>query len=237
MSDLSHETTTVVSRELIGRRRQRLKLTLADGTLLELAPSVLEQHPLREGDPVDAALRARLIDTDLRIRCRDAALSLLGVRARSRRELADRLRRKEFPASITHAVLDTLESEGWLDDLSFARGLVHDRVRFKPRAPVRLQQELQRKGGSREIAHRAVDDVFEAEAITPAALAREAAVGWVRRQSRATLELLAANPWSEEREKVKRRLIAHLARRGFRGSLAVDAIDAARQAARNFLSD
>jgi SOS response regulatory protein OraA/RecX len=35
---------------------------------------------------------------------------------------------------------------------------------------------------------------------------------------------------------VKRRLIAYLARRGFRGSLAVDAIDAARQAARDFLS-
>lgn len=221
----------VVAREAVGRRRRRVRLTLDDDTTLEVNPTVLETHPVAIGDPVDPRLRARLLDADARWRCRDAALSLLSVRVRSRKELRDRLRRKEYPARIVSVVLDGLEEEGWLDDAAFARALVRDRVRFKHRAPIRLEQELRRKGVARDIAAEAVRQVFDEEEISPRELAVEAALGWLRRQGAETAALLAGDDWSEDLQREKRRLVGYLARRGFRGSAAVAAVDAAREAA------
>lgn len=221
----------VTARDTVGRRRRRIRLTLDDGSTLEVSPPVLEMHPVAVGDPVDDALRATLVDADVRWRCREAGLSLLAVRPRSRRELRDRLRRRDVPPGIVAEVLDGLEADGWLDDAAFARALVRDRVRFKPRAPVRLRQELQRKGVDRAVADAAVDRVFDEEEVAPRDLAVEAALAWLRRQGEETVALLGAGEWSEAQEKVKRRLAGHLARRGFRGSLAVTALEAARDAA------
>jgi regulatory protein len=221
----------VTAREAVGRRRRRVRLTLDDGSTLEVAPPVLEEHPVRVGDPVDDAARARLLDADLAWRCRNAGLRLLGVRARSRQELGRRLRRATFPDRIVDGVLDALEDEGWLDDAAFARAVVRDRVRFKPRAPVRLKQELRRKGVARPVAEDAVRTVFEEEGVAPLELAVEAALGWLRRQGSGTVAQLGAPEWSEDLERVKRRLAAYLGRRGFRGSPAVTAVEAARKAA------
>ena len=164
-------------------------------------------------------------------RCRDVALKLLAVRSRSRSELAQRLRRREFAPAVVRAVLDELEARGWQSDALFARDVVRDRVRFKPRAPVRLRQELQRRGVDDEVAEQAIAEVLADERLTPQGLARDAALGWLRRQGPGVVRALAERGHGDDGTKAERRLMTHLARRGFRGSAAIDALEAARTAA------
>jgi regulatory protein len=221
----------------VGRRRRRIRLTLDDGTTLEVSPVVLRQHPVTEGEPLGEALRTTLLDADLHGRCREAGLRLLGVRARSRRELHTRLTDKGFPPRVVDRVLDDLEGDGWLDDDAFARALVRDRVRLKPRAPARLREELRRKGVARGVADAAIEAVFAEEEIAPLELAVRAARGWLRRQGPATVAALGAAEWSQAREKAKRRLANYLGRRGFRGSVAVTALEAIRETARSSGAD
>lgn len=206
----------------------RVEVVLDDGRTLEIALVVMESEYLSVGDPVDPQLEARLAEATLQARARTAALSLLSFRARSRRELADRLRRKEFPAAAVERCLDDLEAAGWIDDPAFARALVRDRLRLRPRGPGRMTQELRSKGVSEEVARDAVRAVFDDEEVSVAELALEVARGWVRRQSPATRAVLCAADFSPEREKVQRRLYAFLARRGFTGTIARRALDVIR---------
>ena len=234
---LPPQSPRISSRASTGRRRRRIRLELDDGTTLDLSPTVLDQFPLYEGDAVDAALQAQLLDADLRHRCRETALSLLDVRARSRTELARRLRDKEFPAGVIRDLLDDFEERGWLDDAAFARALARDRIRFKPRAPVRLHQELQRRGVDSDVADEQIQRVMREEETSPDQLARTAAEAWLRRQGHSVQQALARTEWHETTEKAKRRLLNHLARRGFRGSPAIAALDAARALARQWVAE
>lgn len=211
---------------------ERVRVELDDGSRLEAPVEAVLGEGLSVGDPLDDALRARLTEADLGWRARQAALTLLAVRARSRRELAQRLRRKEFPREIIEACLDDLARLGLLDDAAFARAVIRDRVRLSPRGPGPLLQELRKRGVDDPVADAALERVFTDEDVSVRTLAQDAALGWLRRQSEAVAQALAQESFTDEREKARRRLHGYLARRGFRGNAAVEAMDAAAEAAR-----
>lgn len=210
---------------------ERARVRLDDGSELDVALEVVERLGLRSGDPVDARLRAELEDADLRWRARDAALSLLAHRARSRSELAGRLTRKGFPGAVVAPCLDRLEEEGLLDDDAFARAFVADRLRLRPRGRRGLVAELRRRGVAEAAARGAVDDVFRHEEADETSLAVDAALAWLRKQGEDVRRELAGEPFSHERERARRRLYGYLARRGFGGAALSRAMEVAGEAA------
>lgn len=84
----------------------------------------------------------------------DAGLRLLGRRAHSRAELAQMLRRRGYSADEIEAAIRRLVELGYLDDSSFARGLV--RRRGALRGPLALSSELAARGVDRAQADAAV---------------------------------------------------------------------------------
>jgi regulatory protein len=210
------------------KRGERVKVELDDGRSLDVDAEVVLRAGLRKGDPLDEALEAQLLDSDLRARARAASFSLLSARARSRKELGDRLRRKDFPSGVVEDCLDALETAGWLDDVAFARSMVRDRLRLRPRGPGRMTQELRNKGVSEEVARAAVASVFDEEDVSVPDLALEVARGWLRRQPPAMRDALLAHEFTPERDRAGRRFFAFLARRGFTGTSARAALDRMR---------
>lgn len=208
----------------------RVRVRFDDGEELDVALDVAERLGLRSGDPVDDKLRAELAEQDLHWRARDAALTLLDYRARSRSELAGRLARKGFPGGVIARCLDDLESGGLVDDAAFARAFVSDRLALRPRGKRRLISELRGKGVSEGVARSAVDEAFDGLEADEGALAEEVALTWLRKQGAATRRALAAAPFSDPRERARRRLVGHLARRGFAGAAAARAVEAVQRA-------
>ena len=88
-------------------------------------------------------------------------LDQLTGRARSRHELADKLRSRLVPDEIADRLLDRFEQVGLVDDEAFARAWVSDRHRIKGLAPRALAQELRRKGVDDETVRAAVDEVTD----------------------------------------------------------------------------
>lgn len=141
-----------------------------------------------------------------------SALRLLAVRARSRRELQVRLLRRGYDRALIEQELDRLQELGYVDDAAFARAWVASRQsNAAPRGTGMLRAELLRKGVERELVRDAV-----AEGDDPAA-----AIVAARRRSAALAEL----PYPEFR----RRLFAHLQRRGFTYGTAREAVQEAWQ--------
>lgn len=204
-------------------------MTLEDGLEIVLDTETVVASPLRPGDPVDAQLRARLVEAGVRWQVREAALRLLAHRARSRRELSTRLRRKEFPARLIEPVLDDLESRGWLDDAEFARSWIRDRLRLRPRGRRALLAELREKGVAAPVAEAALDEAFDDPEVSEREIAFSLADGWLRRQPSSLARALLEGGRDPTAEKARRRFQGHLARRGIPGGLIRQTLDRLRE--------
>ncbi len=210
-------------------RRERVRVFVdgGDAPVAELALELAAAGRLHVGCELTAEELARLQREDEVFRARDAALSLLSHRARSRVELRRRLERKELSAGAIEQAMAWLDERGYLDDDAFADAFIRDRLRLRPRGRVGLVQELRRKGIGRDVAEAAIDRVLGAEDVDEGALAVRAAEGWGRRNGRI---LDAARASRENAAAARRRLYGHLARRGF-------APDAIRRALDHVLGD
>lgn len=206
----------------------RVLLHLDQGDPLEVSLEALELARLGVGDELGGDRRAALLELDADVRIREVALGLIAHRARTRQELARKLRRKGFGTERIDACLGRLEEKGLMDDAAVAAALVRDRLRHRPRGEARLVSELRAKGIERTVASEAITRVFADEEVSDAALAREAALGWLARQGASMRDALGDRS-SPDRDKARRRLYGYLQRRGFRGDALGSAMDHAER--------
>lgn len=87
------------------------------------------------------------------------ALRFLGYRARSEREVRDRLKRYGYESRTVEGVLERLRELGYLDDAEFARTAAREKARrYGPR---RVALDLRRAGVDEQSTKEAVEEVFE----------------------------------------------------------------------------
>ena len=143
----------------------------------------------------------------------DQALRLLSFRARSEREMADRLAKKGFAPDVADRTVARLRELNLLDDGVLARDIAESRRRGG-RGDHRIRQELRKRGLAPETIAGALDAV-------PAEDGAERA--WAALQKR------AARMKGLDRDRAYRRLQGFLIRQGF-------GIDDSRSALKRFFS-
>jgi len=136
---------------------------------------------------------------------RTILLDQLTGRARSRRELADKLRQRQVPDEIATRLLDRVEEVGLVDDEAFAQAWVSGRHAARGLAPRAIAQELRRKGVDDEVAREALDRVDDDQ--------QEATARSLVRKKLRSLERF------DEATRT-RRLVGMLARKGYPPGLA-----------------
>ncbi|GAA3038884.1 recombination regulator RecX [Gordonia defluvii] len=144
----------------------------------------------------------------------DAALRLLGVRARGRTEMRDRLIRRGFSADEVEAVMVRLDKHNLLDDEAFAREWVHSRGEYSRRGSVGLRHELRTKGVDESVVTAALAE------IDPEDEYRRASELVARKLSSLSADLAER----AVRDALTRRLTGMLMRRGFPQGLVVDVV-------------
>jgi regulatory protein len=144
-------------------------------------------------------------DADPEAVARKILLDALTGQARSRKELADKLAKKDVPGEIAARLLDRFEEVGLIDDEAFARAWIESRQPGKGLARRALAQELRRKGIDDEIAREALDEIDPDDE-------EAAARALVRKKLRSVQGL--------EQQKAMRRLVGMLARKGYGSDLA-----------------
>lgn len=147
------------------------------------------------GDPVE---RARAI-----------CLRLLTGTPRTRKQLADALRKREIPEDVADQVLSRFEEVGLIDDGAFADAWVESRHHGRGLARRALAQELRTKGVDPTLIDQAVSRL---DSDQEEATAREL----VDRKLRSTRGL--------DRDKRLRRLAGMLARKGYSPGLALKVV-------------
>lgn len=160
------------------------------------APAPVEPPPDQVGQGPDA---------DPESVARKILLDALTGQARSRKELRDRLAKKDVPDELAERLLDRFGEVGLVDDEAFARSWVESRQRSRGLARRALAQELRRKGVDDETARTALDDLDPAQE-------EQAARDLVRKKLRSLRGVDHAT--------ATRRLAGLLARKGYPAGLA-----------------
>ncbi|EME23722.1 recombination regulator RecX [Rhodococcus triatomae] len=151
---------------------------------------------------------------------KDLCLRLLTDRARSRSELSKKLTDKGFDGEVIDRVLDRLAEVKLVDDAAFAAQWVHSRHTYSGKGKRALAMELRTKGVAPEVAAGALDQIDGDDE-------RARATELVRRKLRtASLDFEVDGPGgrSSERDRLVRRLVSMLARRGYPQGMSFDVV-------------
>ncbi|MCX5045904.1 recombination regulator RecX [Aldersonia sp. NBC_00410] len=149
---------------------------------------------------------------------REACLRLLAARARSRAELEQRLAKRGFGIDVTERVLAWLTEHRLIDDAEFAEEWVQARHYNAGKGKAALAVELRNKGVAAEDAERALATITRDDE-------RDQAAELVRKKLRTT-KVAPAELDRAERDRLVRRLVGMLARRGYPQGMAFDVVRA-----------
>ena len=146
-----------------GRRQPQARIFIDGEPALKLPAALADAEGLFVGQQLEGERLDELTRAAQRVRCRDTAARLLGVRPRSRDEMRRALTQRGFATATIAATLSELTGRGQLDDGAFARYWAENRSAFRPRSRLLTGLELKRKGVSEEIIGQAVGDIDDAE--------------------------------------------------------------------------
>ena len=145
---------------------------------------------------------------------REVVLRQLAMGPRSRRQLERKLADREAEPELGERVLDRFEEVSLVDDAAFAEVWVRSRARGKRLSRRAISRELHDKGVDRDVAEEALAAIEPEDE-------RQAALELVRFKMRGRPAPAADGPEGRaEREKVTRRLVGMLGRKGYGPGLA-----------------
>lgn len=180
-------------------RRKGLSQLYLDGeAAVKLDTQIVLQEGLRLGmELTDDALYELIQKSDHR-RATEKALYLLEFRARSKKELQDRITQSAVPAEAAAQAVNRMEELGLVNDEAYARQLAETLFSYKHYGPRRVRQNLVQKGIERTL----IDEILmDYEDFDTVGSAREI--------------LLRKYPGYQEDEKIRRRAYGGLQRLGY----------------------
>jgi len=92
---------------------------------------------------------------------KNVAFHFLSYRARTCKEMEDKLRARHFSDKVIRKTLGYLKEQGYLDDRAFAVDWVESRSSNQCIGPIRLLRELDSKGIEEGIREGAVESLFQ----------------------------------------------------------------------------
>ncbi len=155
------EKYTVTDITVQKKRRNRFSVFLDEQFGFGLSQDTLLKSGIARGDTLDDAQIDRILQMEERYRIKEKAFRLLAVRARSRKELADRLGDAGYDKSNITDIIDMLEQQHYINDAEFAVMFARSRMISKPCGRLLLRRELKQKGLDDAHIERAIAEVFK----------------------------------------------------------------------------
>ena len=193
----------------IKKERSRYRVTVNESEDILVPLSLMRERPLKEGQPFDL----KEYDNWLMVRqyrfALDRAVGYFATRARSKREIEQKLQQAGYRPCTVEMVIYKLERENLLDDADFARQWVESRQTHKL-GRSRIAQELRRKGVSQEEAEEALAVIDDEDQLAGAIALAEKAAARIKP--------------GEDMRKATNRIAGMLARRGYSWDIAKEAL-------------
>lgn len=147
---------TRVERTKSREARYRISFGIYSITVLE---DVMIKYRMTRGTVFLKKDLEEIVVADERQRTYVQSLRFLEFKQRTRHELSQKLKQKEFAAPIIEEVLDRLEQEKLIDDDLFAKEWTRQRMEGQRKGKLWIRQELRQKGIANDLIAEVLDDV------------------------------------------------------------------------------
>lgn len=146
------------------KNKHRYHLYVEDEFAFSVHEDILIKYSLFKGTEIDEAFCNEVLFAEEKHRAVLLALRYLGIRPRTAFQLERYLIEKGFSADLARETRGRCEQQGYINDESFSKQWVNERLRLKQRSTYVLRMELHQRGVSNEIVNEAVKDIsFEDE--------------------------------------------------------------------------
>lgn len=150
---------------------------------------------------------------------RTIVLRQLTAAPKTRKQLAEKLQTRQIPDEVITQVLDRFEEVQLIDDQAFAQSWVRSRHRSKGLARTALKHELQNKGITGHEATEALAELSDEDEW-------QRGLELVRRKTtRLSVPMTRTSEERTQRDKIVRRLVGMLARKGYRPAMAFSIVN------------
>ncbi len=196
-------------------RRGRVRVFVDGEYWAEIDANVAAERGLREGVVLSDEELGEIRVAGERALAMSRALHFLGYRARSEKEVEERLRRYGHGEETVEGVVGRLKELEYLDDEEFARLKAREKARrYGPR---RVSIELRKSGVEPELARGVVDEEFAHTDELEAAFAAAA-----RRYNKRGTDDAGANADANADDAEARRVYGFLMRRGYSAEVCAE---------------
>lgn len=155
---------------------------------------------------------------ELQQTARNIVLRQLSAAPKTRYQLAQKLTDREIPDDVIQEVLDRFEDVELIDDASYAQMWVRSRHQSKGLARRALSMELKQRGIDDESALTALEQVTDEDEWTTA-------YELVRKRTSRSSNLVSTDPADrKQRDRIVRRLVGFLSRKGYPPGLAFSVV-------------
>ncbi len=146
------------------KRDPNKKNIFVDGTyVFALSHTDVAYFRLEVGKEISEETFAYIKDTLVYIQAQEKAISYLGYKMRTKKEVERKLLEKEFVPEVVERVMAFLEEYQYVDDREFAIRYVKERLRLRPRGIMLLRMELKEKGVAEEWIEEAIAEANPSE--------------------------------------------------------------------------
>lgn len=146
--------------EVQKKRKDRYNIFIDDEFRFGVDENTLIKLDLRKGIELTEAEIEKIENEEVNAKAFNAAANFLKTRERSKKEICDKLKTKEFTPTQIEKVLEKLERLNIVNDKRFAEMFVRDRMKLKPKGKRALSIELMQKGIDKNIIEEVLNEML-----------------------------------------------------------------------------
>lgn len=191
------------------RSKHRYNIYLDEEYAFSVHEDIMIKHRLLKNEEVETSRLQEIMLDEERQSAYLKAIKQIGIRPRSMHEVRQKLGRDGFEEETVNDVIQRLVTEGYLNDLEFAKLFIEHRTLYQKKGRHYIRQELTQKGLSSKQIGRALEELDKESEL-------EGAMALARKQWRTT---------SGEIPDKKRKTMAYLLRRGYPSSIVHQAVN------------
>ncbi|WP_138430550.1 regulatory protein RecX [Fodinibius saliphilus] len=199
------------------KNKARYSIFVDEEFLLGVSEQTLLKFNLKKGMEITPSLFRKLQREEGRFAIKAYMLKLLGRREHARKELFTKAIKKDYSKDVINSVLDELQEKGFLDNVRFAKKFAADKSNLSKWGPNKIKSHLFKKGISNTVAERCIEQAIEGQDV------KQTFLDLVLKRKKRFLR-------EEDPYKRKKKVVDHLARKGYRSTDIFKHIDALMKA-------
>ena len=127
-------------------KKNNYNIYLSNGEIITLNERVITKNELLLKKEIDKELYSKLIHDNNVCEAFDTGVKYITIRLRSIKEMRDYLLKKGYLSDVVNEAIQSLISNGYLDDDRFTKAYIKDKMTFTSKGDYKIRMELSSLG-------------------------------------------------------------------------------------------